>query len=76
MKKRILPILLGVIALAAALFGTNYWQKNYLASVSTIQIPVPKADIPPVYSLSAGPVRPTGIPACHGRQGQIHPLHQ
>ena len=47
MKKRILPIILGVLALAAALFGTNYWQKNYLASVSTIQVPVPKTDIPP-----------------------------
>ena len=53
MKKRILPILLGVLALVAALFGTNYWQKNYLASVSTIQVPVPKADIPPYTLLSA-----------------------
>jgi len=53
MKKRILPILLGLLALAAALIGTNYWQKNYLAGVSTLQIPVPKADIPPYTLLTA-----------------------
>jgi hypothetical protein len=53
MKNRIVPILLAVLALAAALFGTNYWQKNYLASLSTIQVPVPKADIPPYTLLSA-----------------------
>jgi len=53
MKKRILPILLGVLALAAAVFGTNYWQKNYLSSVATVQIPVPKVDISPYTPLSA-----------------------
>lgn len=53
MKKRIIPIILGVLALAAALFGTNYWQKNYLAGVSTVQVPVPKTDIPPYTLLTA-----------------------
>jgi hypothetical protein len=50
--KRILPIILAVIALAAAIFGTRYWQQNYLAGISTTKIPVPRTDIPPYTPLS------------------------
>ena len=72
MKKRILPILMGVLALAAALFGTNYWQKNYLAGVSTVQIPVPKADIPPYALLSADLFEAQEYPrALTGRGGYV-----
>jgi len=53
MKKRLIPILLGAVALAAALVGTDFWQKNYLASITTLQVPVPKADILPYTMLSA-----------------------
>ena len=52
MKKRILPILLAVLALAAAIFGANYWQKNYLAGITMTRIPVPVSDIPPYTLLS------------------------
>jgi hypothetical protein len=53
MKKRILQIILAVAAILAAILGTNYWQKNYLAGVSTIQVPVPKVDVPPYTLLTA-----------------------
>jgi len=52
MKKRILPILLAVLALAAAIFGANYWQRNYLAGITMTRIPVPVSDIPPYTLLS------------------------
>ena len=53
MKKRILPTILAVLALAAAIFGANYWQKNYLAGITMTKVPVPKADIPPYTLLTA-----------------------
>ena len=70
MKKRILPIILGVLALAAALFGTNYWQKNYLASVSTVQVPVPKTDIPPYTLLTADLFAQQEYPRAMASQGK------
>ncbi len=53
MKKHILQIVLALIALAAAILGAGYWQRNYLAGVSLTQFPVPKADILPYTLLSA-----------------------
>ncbi|MGB8211989.1 MAG: SAF domain-containing protein [Anaerolineales bacterium] len=51
--KRILPIIFALIALAAAFVGARYWQENYLAGISTVKVPVPKADIQPYTPLTA-----------------------
>jgi len=53
MKKRIIPILVAILALAAGLYGAYYWQTHYLSGVSMVKIPVPKADIPPYTLLTA-----------------------
>ena len=53
MKSRIIQIILGLVAIAAAILGANYWQKNYLAGITMTKIPVPKADIPPYTLLTA-----------------------
>ena len=52
-KQRILQIFLAILALGAAVYGASYWQTNYLASVSMVQMPVPAADIPPYTLLDA-----------------------
>ena len=51
------------------MLGTNYWQKNYLAGVSTIQVPVPKADIPPYTLLSADLFEAQEFPRALTNQG-------
>ncbi len=53
MKKRIVPLLIGLLALIGALLGASYWQKHYLAGIAMVQLPVPKADIAPYTLLSA-----------------------
>jgi Flp pilus assembly protein CpaB len=53
MKSRIIQIFLGLVAIAAAVFGASYWQKNYLAGITMSKIPVPQADIPPYTLLTA-----------------------
>ena len=52
-KQRVLQIVLAILALGAAVYGASYWQTNYLASVSMVQMPVPAADIPPYTLLDA-----------------------
>ena len=52
MKKRIIPIVIGVLALAGGLIVGRIWQTNYLAGVTMTKIPVPKVDIPPYTVLS------------------------
>ena len=53
MKKRIIQIVLALLALVAAVVGARYWQNNYLSGVSMVKIPVPLTDIPPYTLLSA-----------------------
>jgi len=52
-RQRILQIVLAILALGAAVYGASYWQTNYLAGVSMVQIPVPASDIPPYTLLDA-----------------------
>jgi len=52
-KQRVLQIVLAILALGAAVYGASYWQTNYLAGVSMVQMPVPAADIPPYTLLDA-----------------------
>ena len=47
MKNRLFYLLLALLALAAAVVGAAYWRANYLAGVTLINLPVPRADIPP-----------------------------
>ena len=50
--KRILQIILGLIAIAAGLAGAWYGRNTYLESVVTVQLPVPLQDIEPYTLLS------------------------
>lgn len=52
-KQRILQIVLAILALGAAVYGAIYWQTNYLAGVSMVQMPVPATDIAPYTLLDA-----------------------
>jgi hypothetical protein len=53
MRKRIIPIVIAILALAAGLYGGIFWQSHYMAGVSMTRVPVPKSDIPPYTLLSA-----------------------
>jgi len=53
MRKRIIPIVIAVLALAAGLYGGIFWQTHYLAGVSMTRVPVPKSDIPPYTLLTS-----------------------
>lgn len=45
--KRIFQVIIGLVAIAAGVWGAWYGRTTYLDSVVTIQLPVPKADIDP-----------------------------
>jgi len=47
MKNRIFYLILALLALAAAVVGAAYWRANYLAGVTLVNLPVPRANIPP-----------------------------
>jgi len=47
MKNRIFYLILALLALVAAVVGAAYWRANYLAGVTLVNLPVPRANIPP-----------------------------
>lgn len=47
MKNRIFYLILALLALVAAVVGAAYWRANYLAGVTLVNLPVPRATIPP-----------------------------
>jgi len=53
MRKRTIPIVIAVLALAAGIYGGIFWQTHYLAGVSMTRVPVPKSDIPPYTLLTS-----------------------
>jgi len=53
MKNRIFYLLLALLALAAAVGGAAYWRANYLAGVTLINLPVPRAGLSPYTLLKA-----------------------
>ena len=53
MKNRFFYLLLALLALAAAVGGAAYWRANYLAGVTLINLPVPRAELPPYTLLKA-----------------------
>ena len=53
MKKRIITIVIGLVALVGAFIGAKLYQNNYLSGVSMVKMPVPLVDIPPYTVLTA-----------------------
>jgi len=47
MIRRLMRVLIGLVALAVAIFGALYWKDNYLSEITLVSLPVAKSDIPP-----------------------------
>lgn len=74
MKQRLLNLLLAVVAIAAAVYGAGYWQRNYMQSVTLVQLPVPTNDIPPYTLLTASMFELREFPRALVEQGSGYVL--
>lgn len=74
MKQRLLNLLLAVVAIAAAVYGAGYWQRNYMQSVTLVQLPVPTNDIPPYTLLTASMFELLEFPRALVEQGSGYVL--